>query len=121
MTAARNLLLFLAFPLLATPALARGDAEHGAVIAKRWCKDCHVVSNDQTSAKVDAPPFADIARRLDDKQIGSFLTNPHPRMPDMSLSRKEIEDLVSYIRSLDPHPAPKAPTEEKDSERPGRG
>ena len=121
MTATRNLSLTLAFLLLAPPALARGDVEHGAVVAKRWCKDCHVVSADQTSAKVDAPPFADVARRLDDEQLKAFLTDPHPRMPDMSLSRKEIEDIVSYIRSLAPRPAPKAPTEEKDHESPRHG
>ena len=34
----------------AMPAHAGGDAQHGAVIAKRWCVNCHVVSADQTSA-----------------------------------------------------------------------
>ncbi|HXY57603.1 MAG TPA: cytochrome c [Methylocystis sp.] len=121
MTAARNLSLSLALLLLAPPALARGDVEHGAVIAKRWCKDCHVVSSDQTSAKVDAPPFADVAQRLDDEKLKAFLTDPHPRMPDMSLSRKEIEDLVSYIRSLAPRLGPKAPIDEKDRESPRNG
>ncbi len=88
------------------PALA-GDARHGATIAQRWCAECHVVSGDQASAFADAPSFGDIAQRhVDRKQIANFLANPHPPMPDMHLSRSEIDDIVTYIRSLDPRPAP---------------
>jgi hypothetical protein len=35
------------------------------------------------------------------EKLSSFLTDPHPKMPDMSLTRAEIADLVAYIRSLD--------------------
>jgi mono/diheme cytochrome c family protein len=101
----------LALPLLllwSTAPVEAGDAKHGAVIAKRWCASCHVVASDQTTAKVDAPPFSDIAaRRSSDKALAAFLTDPHPKMPDMSLTRKEIDDIVSYIRTLDAKaPAP---------------
>lgn len=107
--------------LVAVPAAA-GDAQKGATIAKRWCASCHVVSKDQTSANADAPSFSDIAkRRTDKKQIGNFLMDPHPPMPDMHLSRKEIDDIVSYIRSLDPRPQPKADPEGKDEELPKNG
>ncbi len=106
--------------LAAAPACA-GDAQKGAVIAKRWCASCHVVSKDQTSANADAPSFFDIAqRRTDRKQLGNFLVDPHPPMPDMHLSRKEIDDIVAYIRSLDPRPQPKEP-EGKDEELPKKG
>jgi mono/diheme cytochrome c family protein len=111
-------------PMLAAvnaPAWAGGDAKHGGVIAKRWCAACHVVAPDQTSANADAPPFADIARRLEDNRLAAFLTDPHPRMPDMSLTRKEIEDIVAYIRSLDPALSPPVPPQGKDREAPGRG
>jgi mono/diheme cytochrome c family protein len=106
--------------LLSAPAQG-GDAAHGAVVAKRWCADCHVVSSHQTTAKADAPPFADIAHRLDDKTIAAFLTNPHPRMPDMSLTRKEIEDITAYIRSLDPRPRAPVEPDGKDRKQPQRG
>lgn len=99
--------------LFVAPAFA-GDAQKGAVIAKRWCASCHVVSSDQTTAVADAPSFFDIAkRRADKKQIGNFLIEPHPPMPDMHLSRKEIDDITSYIRSLDPTPRP---PEQKDKD-----
>jgi mono/diheme cytochrome c family protein len=97
-------LAFLVFTgaCAATSVLA-GDAARGGVIAKRWCASCHVVAKDQMSANADAPSFFDVAmRRTDRKQIANFLVDPHPPMPNMHLSRKEIDDIVSYIRSLDP-------------------
>ena len=105
----------------AMPAHAGGDAARGAAIAKRWCVNCHVVSADQTSAKVDVPTFADIARRRpDDRALSSFLVKPHPPMPDLSLTRQEIDDVVAYIRSLDPN-APPAPPVKKEPELPPKG
>ncbi len=103
------------------PAVA-GDAQQGAVIARRWCASCHVVAKDQTSANADAPSFFDIAqRRTDKKQIANFLVDPHPPMPDMHLSRKEIDDITTYIRSLDPRPQPKGEPDGKDQELPKKG
>jgi cytochrome c2 len=32
------------------------DAQHGLVLAKRWCATCHVVSADQQRASADVPP-----------------------------------------------------------------
>jgi mono/diheme cytochrome c family protein len=127
MIAALRRLVFIALiaPVVGgfcAPARA-ADAAHGGVIAKRWCAACHVVAADQRSANSDAPPFADIARRLpDNKAIAAFLADPHPKMPDMSLTRREIEDIVAYIRGLGPTP-PGAPAEPGgvDVERPKKG
>jgi mono/diheme cytochrome c family protein len=106
----------------ATFALAAGETQRGATIAKRWCAACHVVASDQTSASADAPSFFDIAkRRTDKKKLGGFLMDPHPPMPDMHLSRKEIDDIVTYIRSLDPRPQPPAEPDGKDKELPKNG
>lgn len=108
----------LAFAAMASSTADAGDAQKGVVIAKRWCASCHVVSKDQTSAVADAPSFFDIAqRRTDRKALTNFLVDPHPPMPDMHLSRREIDDIVTYIRSLDPRPQPAEP-EGKDQELP---
>jgi len=107
--------LFLSLAVLAgfcAPAVA-GDAAHGKRIAERWCAACHVVTSAQKSALADAPSFADVAqRRADAKALANFLVDPHPKMPDMHLSRREIDDIVAYIRSLDPRPRP--PEQELD-------
>lgn len=105
---------------LCAPAVA-GDAAHGKRIAERWCATCHVVTSAQTRAMVDAPSFADVARRrADAKALANFLVDPHPKMPDMHLSRREIDDIVAYIRSLDPRPHEPEPGVDR-YERPKNG
>jgi mono/diheme cytochrome c family protein len=78
------------------------DAQQGEKIARRWCAACHVVANDQKQASADVAPFADAARHKTNAELAAFLTDPHPKMPDMSLTREEIGDLVAYMRSLAP-------------------
>lgn len=81
---------------------AAADADHGAELAKRWCATCHVVEGDQKQASADVPPFAAIAIKPDfnaDK-IASFLLEPHPKMPNFTLSRFEAADIAAYIGSL---------------------
>ena len=91
----------LAALLLFSPAKAAApDPEHGEKIARRWCAACHVVAADQNRASADVPSFFDIARRKTNDDLTSFLTDPHPKMPDMSLTREEIADVAAYIRSL---------------------
>jgi mono/diheme cytochrome c family protein len=90
--------------LLMSPAYAAvaADPSKGEIIAKRWCATCHLVAADQKTANSDVPSFASLAKsKLSSEALRDFLSNPHPRMPDMSLTRSEIADIVAYIRSLD--------------------
>ena len=77
------------------------DARRGELLAKRWCIDCHVVSTGQQQGTAQAPPFSAIANRTDfnETTIAYFLLTPHPRMPDMNLSRNEAADLAAYIKT----------------------
>ena len=120
----RHLVAFYTILLVSciSPPSWAGDLRHGKIIAQRWCAACHVVVPEQSGAWADAPSFSDIARRRVDKDaLARFLMDPHPPMPDMQLSRREIDDIVSYIRSLDPRPAPKSDPEESDAPTPRRG
>ena len=85
----------------ASTAAAAADAEMGAKIAARWCAECHLVSQSQRFSKVDVPSFAAIGRdpAFDAKRLSAFLMTPHSKMPDMSLTRAEVEDLVAHIRA----------------------
>jgi mono/diheme cytochrome c family protein len=88
--------------MAAAPAFG-ADADNGRRLAHRWCEACHVVSATQRRMASDqAPTFSAIARRpgLDAGKIAFFLLNPHPKMPDMALSRTEAADLAAYIASL---------------------
>lgn len=87
-----------------------GDAEpgytanprHGLDLAKRWCASCHLVSADQQRASADVPAFAAIAAtpNFNAERLARFLLDPHPKMPELPLSRTAAADIAAYIASL---------------------
>lgn len=91
------LLSFIAMAVLSTAASA-GVAD-GEKLAKRWCAACHVVASDQKSGSTQAPAFSTVAARpgFNAGALALFLLEPHPKMPDMGLSRAEAADLAAYI------------------------
>ncbi|WP_417670084.1 c-type cytochrome [Roseibium sp.] len=87
-----------------TPALAV-DPDNGKTLALKWCAACHLVSNDQDRVSDAAlPSFFDMAKNpeLSETTLKTFLADPHPQMPNMSLSNQEISDLARYITTLAP-------------------
>jgi mono/diheme cytochrome c family protein len=78
------------------------DADNGERLARRWCSACHVVASNQRAPTAETPPFAAIASRsdFDSARLAFFLLAPHPKMPDMGLSRAEAADLAAYIATL---------------------
>ena len=93
--------LILAAILAVTPAFA-ADPDNGERLAQRWCTACHVVASDQRGPTGEAPPLRTIAARpdFDAAKLAFFLMDPHPKMPNMQLSRTEASDLAAYIASL---------------------
>ena len=87
------------------PALAAaqgtGDARRGISLARNWCTGCHVVEPGGRGPDV-APPFAVIANdpKRTEGALRAWLTRPHPPMPNMNLSRAEIDDIIAYLQSL---------------------
>ena len=78
------------------------DADNGERLARRWCSACHVVAPNQSGPTTEAPPFATIANKpdFDAAKVAFFLLDPHPKMPNMGLSRTEVADLAAYIATL---------------------
>ena len=77
------------------------DPKQGHLLARQWCASCHLV--EPGGSVVDrAPPFATLANdpTLTPDRLRGWLAAPHPAMPDLSLTRLEIESIVSYIESL---------------------
>ncbi len=106
-------ILLATFVLIASPAGAfaqsAGDPDAGLRIAKTWCINCHVVTRDQSQGTSNgAPPFTAIAqtKSITPDALRTFLQTPHHRMPDLHLTRNEIDDVSAYIFSLTP---PKKP------------
>ena len=83
------------------PASADGSRDAGLRLAQHWCSGCHTVG-DTPSATDVAPSFPEIARARgrDRRWLTAWLMAPHLQMPDFSLSREEIEDVVAYLSSL---------------------
>ena len=83
------------------------DAESGRSIADRWCTACHLTSDSNADSRVvrgtDAvPTLASIARdpNRSPNWLRQWLTFPHPPMPDLNLSRSEIDDVVAYLQGM---------------------
>ncbi len=79
-----------------------GDAGRGRLIATTWCASCHLVAPGQARVSTDVPSFASMAQRLptDVDVLAAFVANPHPPMPNLSLSRQDIRDVLTYIATL---------------------
>ena len=80
-----------------------GDAVRGAALAESWCSTCHIIDKRGAGTTIDpAPPFPLIAN--DPKKTPAYLqrwlSTSHPQMPNFNLGRREMVDLIAYIKSL---------------------
>ena len=97
-----HLKLALVFALASFPlALAWADVSEGERLARQWCANCHVIDGTGPSSSLPQgpPSFGVIAGHLNPAELRAFLTRPHGAMPDLSLTRAEIDDLIAYIES----------------------
>jgi mono/diheme cytochrome c family protein len=80
-----------------------GDIAAGRHLSQTWCGSCHLVAPDVDRAVSNGvPTFVGIARdqSVTALSLRVFLQTPHAGMPDLHLSRDEIDDLAAYILSL---------------------
>jgi len=96
------LLLTLCALLVAAINPACADAGRGGQLAQQWCANCHAVDGNAGRAVPQGPPsFREIAHSgTSADQLRAFLSHPHGAMPDLSLTRAEIDDLIGYINTL---------------------
>lgn len=99
--AATALIALVAVAINCVPVTA-ADIAHGEQLARRWCSTCHLVASDQRQASADVPSFSAVARKpnFSPEKVAYFLLDPHPKMPNLSLGRREAEDIAAYIASL---------------------
>ena len=77
------------------------DTAKGSQLAQQWCASCHITGGSSVGNVQQGPPsFPTIARARTADQLRAFLSHPHGAMPDLSLTRAEIDDLVGYIETL---------------------
>ena len=94
--------LGLACAALAAAPAGAADLANGDRLARQWCANCHLVRGAAQQSTQQGPPslqaIADSGMPAD--RLRAFLSHPHGEMPDLALSRGEIDDLIGYIRSL---------------------
>jgi len=81
---------------------AHADAAKGAQIARQWCANCHLIGGNPAGPVPQGPPsFQMVAHSgMSADQLRAFLSHPHGAMPNLALTRTEIDDLIGYIETL---------------------
>lgn len=93
----------------ASAALALSPAEQrGFVFVKENCSRCHAIGLNGTSPLPIAPPFRTLHERYPIEDIAEALAESivtgRPTMPQFQLDPPQIDDVISYLKSLEPPP-----------------
>lgn len=79
-----------------------GNPMAGEQLARLQCSECHLMPGGNRATASGIPSFQAIANqpRVTALSLNAFLQTPHDRMPNIMLTRREIDDLVAYILSF---------------------
>jgi cytochrome c len=103
----RRSLMPLAFTFITlTPAMAASPQEQrGKTFALNNCAKCHSIDRASPSPLKIAPPFRTLHMRYPVEDLAEALaegiTTGHPTMPQFQLDPAQINDLISYLRTLE--------------------
>lgn len=89
---------------LLTLAQAQTEASPGERLAREVCAECHAVElGSFWSPNPDAPAFQELADTpgINPMTIRVWLQSPHRTMPLLVLDEAEIDDISTYILSLE--------------------
>ena len=92
--------------MLMTPALAVSPAEQrGKTFALTNCTRCHSIDRVTPSPLKIAPPFRILHNRYPIETLAEALaegiTTGHPTMPEFQLEPDQINDLLSFLKTLE--------------------
>ena len=86
---------------IAGPAFAAANVEAGRALVMRSCSTCHATTGARRASDT-APPLSFLAK--DNKTrpawIRGWLMDPHPPMPNITLSRAQIDNIIAYLNTL---------------------
>ena len=80
-----------------------GDVERGRELAERVCSNCHKVKADPAApVSTDVLSFPSIANRpgVTAESLAGRIIVPHPAMPNVQLTVRELREVIAYILSL---------------------
>lgn len=98
-------LVVFAVPLLATAYADEPNVYRGEAFAQQMCKGCHAIGKAETASPNSmAPPFARVSKleRLNAESFANWLGTAHPVINGIAIKPAVAEDLLAYIRSLEP-------------------
>lgn len=92
---------------VSSPAQA-ADVAQGQALARTLCSNCHIVGPGETPTvlNADIPSFMAIAAKDGQSadKIKAWVLNPHPAMPQVQLTKTELNAIAAYIMSLKEKP-----------------
>ena len=79
--------------------------QRGRAYAKAHCARCHAIGTTGESPFKPAPPFRTLQLRYPIETLGEALAEGivtgHPAMPQFELAPTQINDLLSYLKTLE--------------------
>jgi len=98
-------------PLSASPPARAQDVpttpvQRGLMIAQLNCSRCHAVGRKGESPNPLSPPFRELGKRYDpdllQEALAEGILTGHPEMPEFELTPAQIDDLIAYLKSIQP-------------------
>lgn len=81
-----------------------GDPAAGLQLAESHCSSCHAIGVNGESRHPMAPPFRTLSRDYPvnalEEALAEGILVGHPDMPEFHLEPQQIDDLTSYLRSI---------------------
>ena len=100
--------LVMAFALGACAHQDGADLDNGRRIAQQNCASCHAIGAYGSSPQEAAPPFRTLSRNYPvtalDEAFAEGILVGHEAMPPFQLAADDINDLVSYLQSVQERP-----------------
>jgi mono/diheme cytochrome c family protein len=92
--------------ILTHSALALTPAEQrGLNFVRNNCARCHAIDKVSSSPLKIAPPFRDLHRKYPietlQEALAEGISTGHPTMPEFMLPPDQINDVLSYLKSLE--------------------
>jgi mono/diheme cytochrome c family protein len=79
--------------------------QRGLTFVRTHCASCHAVGRVGSSPLAVAPPFRTLHRTYPvetlEEALGEGLVTGHPSMPEFQLDPGQINDVISYLKSLE--------------------
>jgi cytochrome c len=88
-----------------TAATKGGNIEHGKHLARLHCARCHSIDKVGPSPLSIAPPFRTLHKRYPidtlEETLAEGIFTGHPSMPEFRFDGDQINDFLSYLKTLE--------------------